>query len=60
MAGDQAELAFTMPLELRVGARDSASKTWGVNADFVYQGWNSLDAAAKSVAALTVVDTLRG
>ncbi len=42
--GDQGELTFTMPLELRVGARYSPSSTWGVNADFVYQGWESLDA----------------
>lgn len=42
--GNTGELTFTMPLELRVGARFSPSSTWGVNADFVYQGWNSLDA----------------
>jgi long-subunit fatty acid transport protein len=40
----QGELVFTLPLEVRVGARFSPSKTWGVNADFVYQGWDSLDA----------------
>jgi long-chain fatty acid transport protein len=44
VTGDQAELAFDLPLEVRVGARYSPSKTWGVNADFVYQGWNSLTA----------------
>jgi long-subunit fatty acid transport protein len=44
VTGDQGELTFTMPLELAVGARFSPSETWGVNADFVYQGWNSLDA----------------
>lgn len=42
--GDQGELTFTMPLEVRVGGRFSPSPKWGVNADFVYQGWNSLDA----------------
>ena len=54
MAGDQGELAFTMPLELRVGARDSASKTWGVNADFVYQGWNSVDQLLLTPENLTI------
>lgn len=44
VTGDQGELRFTMPIEVRVGARYSPSPTWGVNADFVYQGWNSLDA----------------
>lgn len=44
VTGDQGELAFTMPLELAIGARFSPSSTWGVNADFRYQGWNSLDA----------------
>jgi long-subunit fatty acid transport protein len=44
VTGDQGELTFTMPLEVRVGARFSPSATWGVNADFVYQGWQSLDA----------------
>jgi long-subunit fatty acid transport protein len=42
--GDQGELTFTMPLEVRLGARFSPSSLWGVNADFVYNGWNSLDA----------------
>jgi long-subunit fatty acid transport protein len=44
VTGDRGELTFTMPLELRVGARFSPSPTWGVNADFVYQGWDSLTA----------------
>lgn len=44
VTGETGELTFTMPLELRVGARFSPSPKWGVNADFVYQGWNSLDA----------------
>jgi long-subunit fatty acid transport protein len=44
VTGDQAELTFTLPLEVRVGARFSPSSTWGVNADFVYNGWQSLDA----------------
>lgn len=44
VTGDTGELTFTMPLEVRVGARFSPSPKWGVNADFVYQGWNSLDA----------------
>lgn len=44
VSGDQGELTFTLPLEVRVGARYSPSTLWGVNADFVYQGWDSLDA----------------
>lgn len=49
--GNQADLAFTMPLELRLGARVvpfDAHRDWfsklGVDLDFVYQGWNALDA----------------
>lgn len=54
VTGDQGELAFTMPLEVRVGARFSPSKTWGVNADFVYQGWNSLDALTLTPIGVTL------
>ncbi|MBE2250998.1 MAG: outer membrane protein transport protein [Myxococcus sp.] len=52
--GDEGQLEFTMPLEVRVGARYSPSKTWGVNADFVYQGWNSLDALTLTPLGVTL------
>jgi long-subunit fatty acid transport protein len=54
VTGDQGELTFTMPLEVRVGARYSPSKTWGVNADFVYQGWNSVDALTLTPLGVTL------
>lgn len=44
VTGDQADLTFTMPLELRVGARAQPLSRLGLNLDFVYQGWNSLTA----------------
>jgi long-subunit fatty acid transport protein len=42
--GDKATLSFDMPLELRVGVRVRPVPRLGINADFVYQGWNSVDA----------------
>lgn len=42
--GDQATLQLTLPLELRVGVRFEPMARLGINADFVYQGWNSVDA----------------
>lgn len=42
--GNQAELQLTLPLEIRVGARWKPLAQLGINADFVYQGWNSVDA----------------
>ncbi|MBL9039643.1 MAG: outer membrane protein transport protein [Archangium sp.] len=42
--GNTADLTMTLPLELRVGARFMPMKTLGINADFVYQGWQSVDA----------------
>lgn len=49
--GDTATLQMTMPLEVRAGARVVAlnrpNSDWlqhlGINLDFVYQGWNSVD-----------------
>lgn len=42
--GNQADLAINLPLELRVGVRATPlGGRLGVNADFVYQGWNSVD-----------------
>lgn len=54
VTGDQGELTFTMPLEVRVGGRFSPSEKWGVNADFVYQGWNSLDALTLTPIDMTL------
>lgn len=41
--GDTATLTMTMPLEVRFGARLTPIQGLGINADFVYQGWNSVD-----------------
>lgn len=41
--GNQANLDITLPLELRVGARATPIAGLGINADFVYTGWNSVD-----------------
>jgi long-subunit fatty acid transport protein len=43
ITGDTATLTMTMPLEIRAGARALFWKRLGVNLDFVYQGWNSID-----------------
>ncbi len=56
--GDTGELTFTMPLEVRVGGRFSPSPKWGVNADFVYQGWNSLDALNLAPIGVTLTTSL--
>jgi long-chain fatty acid transport protein len=42
VTGDQAELKLTLPMELRIGARFQPIKRLGINADFVYQGWDSV------------------
>lgn len=42
--GDKASLSLTLPMELRVGVRVEPMARLGINADFVYQGWNSVDA----------------
>jgi len=36
-------LQLTLPMELRVGVRLVPIERLGINADFVYQGWNSVD-----------------
>lgn len=38
-----ATLRMTMPLEIRAGARAMPVRGLGINFDFVYQGWNSID-----------------
>jgi long-subunit fatty acid transport protein len=40
---NQTDLTLTQPMELRIGARYSPIKKLGINADFVYQGWQSVD-----------------
>lgn len=42
--GNSATLTLTMPAELRVGARATPLKGLGLNLDFVYLGWQSVDA----------------
>ncbi|MEQ1507794.1 MAG: hypothetical protein ABMB14_36535, partial [Myxococcota bacterium] len=39
----EAELVMTLPLELKFGARATPIEGLGINFDFVYQGWNSID-----------------
>lgn len=39
----EAELVMTLPLEIRLGARLLPVERLGINLDFVYQGWNSID-----------------
>ncbi|MFZ5441562.1 MAG: OmpP1/FadL family transporter [Myxococcota bacterium] len=41
--GDTANLQMTLPLEVRAGARVTPVKGLGINLDFLYQGWNSVD-----------------
>lgn len=38
----EAELVMTMPLELKFGARVLPVENLGINLDFIYQGWNSI------------------
>ncbi len=42
--GSKATLTLTLPMELRVGVRVKPVPRLGLNADFVYQGWQSVDA----------------
>jgi long-subunit fatty acid transport protein len=42
--GSKATLTLTLPMELRAGVRVTPIPRLGVNADFVYQGWQSIDA----------------
>ncbi len=44
VTGDQADFDLTLPLEIRVGARFTPIEKLGVNVDFVYMGWQSVDA----------------
>lgn len=46
VTGDQAELALTLPVEVRAGIhwQPSFVAGLGINADFVYQGWQSVSA----------------
>ncbi|MHB8873993.1 MAG: OmpP1/FadL family transporter [Myxococcaceae bacterium] len=42
VTGDQADFALTLPMEAKLGVRYEVTGAIGVNADFVYQGWDSL------------------
>jgi long-chain fatty acid transport protein len=44
VSGSAADFTLTMPLEAKVGVHYQATDELGINADFVYQGWNSVDA----------------
>lgn len=39
----EADLAMTLPLELKFGARATPIEGLGINLDFLYQGWGSVD-----------------
>lgn len=41
--GDQATLALTLPLELRIGLHFRPISRLGLNLDYVYQGWQSVN-----------------
>lgn len=43
VTGDTATLQMTLPLEVKVGARVTPIANLGINLDFTYQGWNSVD-----------------
>lgn len=43
VVGDQADLFLTLPLEARVGVHFKPIERLGLNADFVYLGWQSVD-----------------
>lgn len=42
--GDTASLQLTLPMEGHLGVRVAPSARWGVNAELVYTGWDSIDA----------------
>lgn len=43
VSGDTANLVMTLPLELKFGARVTPVEGLGINFDFIYQGWNSIN-----------------
>lgn len=50
-----AELRMTMPMEIRAGARAMPVRGLGINFDFVYQGWNSIDQLLLSPDSVSLV-----
>jgi len=52
--GDTATLTMTLPLEVRFGARATPIAGLGINLDFVYQGWNSVDQLLLTPENLTI------
>lgn len=50
----QAELTLTLPLEVRVGAMFRPTEKLRLVGDFVYQGWDSIDALTLTPTAVTM------
>ncbi len=56
VSGNQAEFTLALPLEIRVGARFTPPvRGLGVNVDFVYLGWQSVDAFVLTPKDVTLV-----
>ena len=53
--GDRATLSFTLPLEAKLGVRVTPLERLGLNADFFYQGWNSVDALTMAPDGVALV-----
>ena len=43
VSGETANLVMTLPLEVKLGAHMTPIAGLGINLDFVYQGWNSIN-----------------
>lgn len=52
--GDQADLSVTLPMELRLGASVKPLRELTVNADIVYEGWQSFDAFVLTPRDITI------
>ncbi len=50
-----ATLRMTLPLEVRAGARAMPVRGLGINFDFVYQGWNSIDQLLLTPESVSIV-----
>lgn len=58
--GNKATLTFLMPLEAKLGVRITPVAGLGINADFVYQGWNSIDALVMTPNGITLTQKTAG
>jgi long-chain fatty acid transport protein len=58
--GNKATLTFMMPLEAKLGVRLTPVKGLGINLDFVYQGWNSIDALVMTPNGVTLLQKTAG